>query len=196
MPFSAIISSMDSRKSLLGSTDAFTTAKLSASGGGAAAGGAFFLHRGDAAAAARRGLLARVLRRRPPKDTEERLPELPFPPCSETELGRGVAAWRTTCRSFFFAAAGLVAIGRSTRSDTSSSAWRSKMMSVSDAITLPVKTSFVDDGVFFAGFLSCLPTSPSRPTQVSRLWRWVASGTWATGAGSGLPTGPTLCRLL
>nr|CAB3478700.1 unnamed protein product [Digitaria exilis] len=73
MPFSVIISSIDSLKSRLGSRDVFTTAKLSANGGGglvvaragdlaaaAVAGGLHFLDGADAT----RGVLARVLRRR------------------------------------------------------------------------------------------------------------------------------------
>ncbi|TVU36652.1 hypothetical protein EJB05_18594, partial [Eragrostis curvula] len=81
MPFSAIISSIDSRKSLLGSCDVFTTAKLSASGGaGAGEGegeGEGLARAGERAAGLlflddtlTRGVFARVLRRRADDDTD------------------------------------------------------------------------------------------------------------------------------
>uniref|UniRef100_K3XII3 Uncharacterized protein n=1 Tax=Setaria italica TaxID=4555 RepID=K3XII3_SETIT len=119
MPFSAIISSIDSRKSRLGSRDVFTTAKLSARGGGlvragergVAAGGLHFLDD------AMRGVFARVLRRR--ADDTDRLGLSLL--CSGGGGGvRWVACFRTSmCLSSSFSQpsgslpAGLVVIGGS-----------------------------------------------------------------------------------
>ncbi|BAF17753.1 Os05g0477100 [Oryza sativa Japonica Group] len=183
MPFSAIISSMDSRKSLLGSDDVFTTAKLCASGGCvgvvvvARAVGLPFLH------AARRGLLVRVLRRRR-DDTDERL-GLPvlmlFSEEAEAELALGViSSARSTC---FTSAgshqsssllAGLVTTGRSTLSgvSSSSSAPRSMIMSASDVITLTsTAASSSGPSTVVARRRNSTPRPPSLPMNMSRRHR-------------------------